>query len=201
MTDEAEKKEAEFIEKKELEFYKACISAWYASAFERDKSLLTLSAGGIGLLMTLVRTSGISSIESLMLHIGAIISFLICLICTLTTFEKNKSHIEQIVNDKNPDDSLKLLDKVAHWSFGIAIIFSTVIGISSAINSYTTRVTQMANEHNKQIESSYIIQDIKPIEIGTSVDGIVALKPNSATAKSVETTTAQPVTNNQDTKK
>ena len=162
---------------------------------------MTLSAGGIGLLMTLVRTSGILSIESLMLHIGAIISFLICLICTLTTFEKNKNHIEQIVNDKNPDDSLKLLDKVAQWSFGIAIIFSTVIGISSAINSYTTRVTQMVNENNKKIESSYIIQDIKPIEIGTSVDGIVALKPNSAPAKSVETTTAQPVTNNQNSKK
>lgn len=53
MTDDSEKKEAEFREKKELEFYKAGISAWYTTAFERDKSLLTLSAGGIGLLMTL----------------------------------------------------------------------------------------------------------------------------------------------------
>lgn len=131
-----------------------------------------------------------------MLDIGAIISFLICLICALTTFEKNKSHIAQVLNDNEVDDSLKFLDKVAQWSFGIAIIFSTVIGISSAINSYTTRVTQMANENNKQIESSYIIQDIKPIEIGTSVDEVVALKPNSAPAKSVETTTAQPATNN-----
>lgn len=42
----------EIEDQKRVEFYSAGLAAWYATRLEHDKSLLTLSAGGIGLLMT-----------------------------------------------------------------------------------------------------------------------------------------------------
>jgi hypothetical protein len=38
------------IKKKEIAFYTAGVTAWYNTSLEHDKSLFTLSAGGIGLL-------------------------------------------------------------------------------------------------------------------------------------------------------
>jgi hypothetical protein len=46
---------------KDLAFYAASVEAWYSTGFERDKSLLTLAGGGIGLLITLLSTVGTHS--------------------------------------------------------------------------------------------------------------------------------------------
>ena len=51
----------EIDEQKKIEFYAASVAAWYESSLEHDKSLLTLSAGGIGLLITLLTTVGLGS--------------------------------------------------------------------------------------------------------------------------------------------
>ncbi|PKF49010.1 hypothetical protein AT251_22010 [Enterovibrio nigricans] len=48
---------------KEVEFYAATVGAWLNTKFELDKSLLTLSTGAIGLLVTLLTTVGASSVE------------------------------------------------------------------------------------------------------------------------------------------
>jgi hypothetical protein len=63
----------------QAEWYAANLAAWFATRLEHDKSLLTLSAGGIGLLITLVSTVGIHSAESLILYILAFIAFVLCL--------------------------------------------------------------------------------------------------------------------------
>ena len=53
--------EIEF-QKKQIEYYASCVNAWFNTKLERDRSLLTLSAGGIGLLITLLTTVGLSSV-------------------------------------------------------------------------------------------------------------------------------------------
>ena len=63
----------EIEDQKRVEFYSAGLAAWYATRLEHDKSLLTLSAGGIGLLMTLMTTVGVSSAESLVLYVCALV--------------------------------------------------------------------------------------------------------------------------------
>ncbi|UOA09740.1 hypothetical protein [Methylobacter sp. S3L5C] len=166
-------------EKKEIAFYGAGVAAWYNTSLEHDKSLFTLSAGGIGLLMTLIRTVGVQSAETLILYIAAMISFLICLVSVLVIFKKNRSHIEQVFQGKQEaDHSLTVLDNVSILSFGIAVLFSAVIGISSAISSYTTKVTYMANENNKE--------ESKSVSYSTfdSVNGISNLAPSNLLKKS-----------------
>lgn len=48
---------------KTVEYYSAAVTAWFNTALEHDKSILTLAAGGIGLLITLLTTVGLSTAE------------------------------------------------------------------------------------------------------------------------------------------
>lgn len=113
----------------------------------------------------------------------------------LVIFKKNRSHIEKVFQgEQESDHSLAILDNVAIWSFGIAVLFAAVIGISSAISSYTTKVTQMANENNKQVSNRISVCDsvngisnLAPSNLRKSFNGVAALQP-----KPVENQTAQP---------
>ncbi|MFT0635166.1 hypothetical protein ACMFY5_24075, partial [Pseudomonas sihuiensis] len=69
----------EINQMKEVEFYSANLNAWFNTRFEHDKSLLTLSAGGVGLLITLISTVGVRSIETLILYIFSLFCFILCL--------------------------------------------------------------------------------------------------------------------------
>lgn len=120
---------------KDIEFYSASVNAWFASALEHDKSLLTLSAGGIGLLITLMTTIGIHSKESLILYTLSLISFVTCLFSILYIFRKNKKYLERILKKETPFD-LSFLDTIAMSSFVLGVLFAGVIGVSSATHSF-----------------------------------------------------------------
>jgi len=62
-------------EQKDVAFYSAAVTAWFATALELDKSILTLAAGGVGLHVTLLTTVGVRSAEGLVLYISALASF------------------------------------------------------------------------------------------------------------------------------
>ncbi|MGC9491547.1 hypothetical protein, partial [Vibrio genomosp. F10] len=81
---------------KEVEFYAATVGAWLNTKFELDKSLLTLSTGAIGLLVTLLTTVGASSVEGLVLYFVALLCFLVCVISILLVFKRNAKHLEGI---------------------------------------------------------------------------------------------------------
>lgn len=68
----------ELKQQKELALYTAQVDAWVTTSFERDKSLLTLSAGGIGLLLTILRV-----------------------------FQRNKKHLEAVLAGKTESEPLK----------------------------------------------------------------------------------------------
>lgn len=129
-------------EAKDIEFYSANLHAWFNTRFEHDKSLLTLSTGAIGLLLTLVSTLGVKSLESLILYIFALLCFLTCLGSLLWIFRRNAKHLEDIVNETAiNDDLLDILDRIAVASFMLGVIFSSIIAVSAAINSYIGAVS------------------------------------------------------------
>jgi hypothetical protein len=113
---------------KQVEWYAANLEAWFATRLERDKSLLTLSAGGIGLLITLVSTVGIQSLESLILFVLALLAFIACLASVLWIFQRNSSHIHDVVNNpKATNDSvLAGLDTAAVSTFLAGVVFSAI---------------------------------------------------------------------------
>lgn len=151
---------------KQVEFYSQGVAAWFNSALEHDKSLLTLSVAGIGVLVSLMPSS-INSLCSLFLYVAAILAFTICLVSVLTIYKRNKKHIlDVIAGDAKNDSLLEILDTTASFSFFIAMLLSGMLGISSAITIYNEKGNKMANEKNTKAVVTY-----------DSVNGIAQLKP------------------------
>ena len=178
MTDDDLKKQ------QEVEFYAAGVTAWYNTRLEHDKSLLALSAGGIGLLITLLTTIGVSSAKGLALHLLAMFSFLLCLGAILIIFKKNSKHIEDVLKTGTQpfdDPLLAKLDNIAIAAFAAGIIFSSVIGVSAAINSYSNKEKAMANENKQKtsfVDSVNGVSNLKPTgELNKSFNGVNTLKP------------------------
>ena len=119
-------------EEKKIHYYSAIINGWINTKFERDRSLLTLSTGGIGLLITLLTTVGVVSLYQKILYSVSLILFLVCVICVITIYGRNAKYLARVVKgDDTQDEILKCLDKLAFWSFLLAIIASCAIGITS----------------------------------------------------------------------
>jgi hypothetical protein len=137
-------------QQKDVEFYAAAVSAWLNTSLEHDKSVFALSAGGIGLLITLLTTVGVSNVVLLVLYVAAILAFLASLISVLAVFRRNRTHIEQVcLGNRAPDPLLTVLDQVAVATFGIGAILAAVIGISTAVSSYSTKERALASENKR----------------------------------------------------
>ena len=173
---------------KDTEFYGATVNAWYTTRMERDRSLLTLSAGGIGLLVTLLSTVGIHSSEALVLYIVALVAFTTCLGAVLWIFQRNADHLEDVVKDRAHSDSLlRTLDSVAVWSFLLAVVLSSIVGVGAAIHSREVGETDMAEHKGKGtgrvigLDESYDgAANMRPVEIIKSFDGAANMKPAPA---------------------
>ncbi|SKA71174.1 hypothetical protein [Enterovibrio nigricans] len=163
---------------KEVEFYAATVGAWLNTKFELDKSLLTLSTGAIGLLVTLLTTVGASSVEGLVLYFVALLSFLVCIVSILFVFKRNAKHLEGIVTETQTNDPLlKSLDTSAAISFVFGVILTLIIGGTTAINQFIEKEMKMTKEVNKTIHN---------VAVGDSINGLEALRPARKEEASVE---------------
>lgn len=163
---------------KNTEFYSATVNAWFNTRFEHDKSLLTLSAGGIGLLITLISTIGISSRTTLALYTLSIISFITSLCVLLWIFKRNAKHLEDIVsNTATSDKFLQNLDSIAIYSFILGIILAFALGFITALNKLNEKEDAMSQ--NK-------ISGSKTLIACDSVNNALKMAPTGSTKLSVE---------------
>lgn len=154
---------------KQVEFYSQGVAAWFNSALEHDKSLLTLSVAGVGVLVSIMQTA-IDSVCTLILFIGALLSFTVCLASVLWIFKRNKKHIVDVFNGQTTDDPvLGILDDCASTSFLVAMLLSVLLGISSATITYTSKGKTMATDNSKTAAQSLPTYD--------SVNGLAKLNP------------------------
>ncbi|MCW4456156.1 hypothetical protein OK348_15305 [Flavobacterium sp. MXW15] len=118
-------------------FYGATLSAWYASAMEHDKSLLTLSTAGIGLLVGFMSSRAAGGMLPFWLLVGGMIAFLLTILLVLRIYHVNKSYLERIIrSEDSPDEDdggmddarLKRLDLAANVLFLIGASLSAVLG-------------------------------------------------------------------------
>lgn len=161
---------------KDVEFYAANLNAWFNSALERDKNLLTLSSGAIGILVTLLSTSGIQQPYQLCLYIATLLCFLTCIVLVLNVFQANQRHIQQVINGfEGFDPKLKIIDKFVNYAFGMGVTLSILIGVTAAVHSNTERSENMSK--NTKTTGVVVAND--------SVNGLSNLKPNTVLQKSV----------------
>jgi hypothetical protein len=178
----------EIRQEKEVEFYSAGLTAWYNTSLEHDKSVFGLSAGGIGLLITLLTTVGVSSVSLLGVYIVAIVCFLVSLGVVLAIFWRNRVHIERTFSGTAPssDPWLERLDLTAIFAFGAGVVFAAVVGVSAAVNSLIDKKEKAMASETKTNSSTRStvgdsfnkLQNLRPgVDLGRSFNGVGNLQP------------------------
>jgi hypothetical protein len=117
---------------REIAFYSALVDAWINTRMERDKSLLTLSSAGIGLLVTLL-TAGKAHDDVLKpWFIAGFLSFAATLLLSILVFHRNANLIRALVRDPDAGDRLlDVLDWLLVGSFLLGVAACVGLGLSS----------------------------------------------------------------------
>lgn len=135
--------DADLQTQRSIEHYAASVQAWYATALEHDKSILTLAGGGIAILITLLTTVGIDSWITFALLSSAMVSLLVSLGAVLEVFRLNKDYIAFLVREEpGPTAALKRWDKIARWAFIAGVAFASALGVTSALTSLLSKQEQ-----------------------------------------------------------
>lgn len=183
-------------DQKEVEFYSAGLNAWINTRFEADKSILSLSAGGVGLLATFITTSdNIKSECSLFLYALSLVFFVIVIALILKIFRLNADYLEMAIKDKNDDQDkknriekqLERLDLVSYYMFGFAVLFSSFFGFSLVLNSYKINNNYMGEKNPKKTVSGMAFDSLSGLskfnpksksQLNESLSGFDNMRPN-----------------------
>ncbi|CAJ3336335.1 hypothetical protein [Burkholderia pseudomallei] len=158
---------AAVTDERDVAFYAAALDAFYTTSLEYDKGLFTLAAGGLGLLVTLLTTAGLTSVAELVAYLIGIAAFAVALFLKLWTFQLNKVHIIHVVQgtDQLSNEKLKKVDSAAMGAFAVGVVCAAVVGVLAAIDSFD-KVKQMADK-----------KPTSPIVRSDSVNGIKKVRP------------------------
>jgi len=133
------KEDQKNLPEKEVAYYSTLLGAWVDTKMEHDKSLLTLSSGGLGLLITLLSTVGVKEKRELILYVFASLCFALTIILCIIIFERNAIYLKKVVTGYQNDDSfLTWLDCLNSFLFVSAIIFSALIGLVVSVRYLKT---------------------------------------------------------------
>lgn len=136
---------------KNIEFHSQSINAWYMTSLEKDKSILTISAGGIGVMITLLTTIGMNGYLTFSLFCLSILSFLISILLIINVFGLNKEYLTALLKEEDTSCfKIKTQDNIAIISFLFGIIFAIIIGLTVAFNKLNT-------SENEKIKSEVIL--------------------------------------------
>ena len=168
---------------------------------ERDRSLLSLSAAGIGLLITLLTAVGVGSILELGAYLSAFLCFGVVIILVLKVLGVNKNYLIELTRSKEPDEkTLKRFDRWIYFFFVLALTLSFVVGVFAAVSRLTRKEVNKMSE--KKIPSRFIgsfagLTNLRP-DVGfveKSFQGLAQLRPvtqsqTTSTTESSSTTTS-----------
>ena len=176
-------------EEKEVHWYSATVNAWFSTRLEHDRSLLALSAGAIGLLVTLLSTVGVWSAEGALLFGAALLAFFVSLVAVLWIFRRNATHLtETIKSNVASDPVLRALDVIAIGAFLFGVVLASIIGVSAAVHSLKPSEVGMSDEQKIQSQigndSFNGATSMRPQGdlVKKSFEGAMALRPAPAAA-------------------
>jgi len=156
LTADEKLKEREHAQKHAI--HEGYVSAWFDSALELDKNVLTLSAGGIGLLVALLTTKGVDSVFALVCYIVATVCFLVTTVIVLRIFKENQDYLEKLItnpnglddqNDSRHNRKLHGLDFARNCFLVAGFAFSMVVGVFVAHSSYSSSVKPKGDQMSK----------------------------------------------------
>jgi len=171
---------------KDIEYYSNLVNAHINTSMELDKSILALSSGAIGILVTFNDYINITNYIEFTLYIISLFLFTITIICVLIIFKKNKKYIESLIQNNDIESRrneilLNFLDKTVHILFVLGIFLSIILGITLTNKKIKENIMEKNKEQNVILEIDYNnLDQIKNLNIGNeSFNGVAKLKPNS----------------------
>lgn len=117
---------------KNIANYTVLLEYFIVSRLEKDKLLITLSSGGIGLLVALLSLTKATIPCFFILVTLSFVSFAVCISSSLFIFHINAEHITNEIKgtmDNEIRNKMKRYDKLSAFSFvfGSLLLFSCVI--------------------------------------------------------------------------
>ena len=180
--EEAEKRNLRELEGKNIAHYSVLLGAWIQTKMERDKTLVTLSAAAIGLLVTILTTVGVRSVWEIPIFAIAIISFLITIWSSLVIYQLNSQHLEDAIRGSSErDPRLEKYDKRSIRAFIIGSVSALIIGILSASIQLTKQEESIMADKENSSQTTGSKTTLKE-----SVNGITNLNPNATVKKSLD---------------
>ena len=132
---EAEHRRTSVHDAKVVAFYSSVVQAWITTRMERNRALLNLSAGGIGLLATLLTTRGPLSEVQFWLYLAAAISFAGAIIFALLVFDRNSPYLRDVSQGKPPKGRwLTMFDRCLFSFFMLGVLLTGALGVLSGYN-------------------------------------------------------------------
>lgn len=172
-SDEREKRLLRELEGKNISHYSTLLGAWIQNRMERDKTLISLSTAGIGLLFTILTTMGVRNWLEILFYSFAVISFLITIITSLHIYQINSKILEDDLRGSSSDHPLfKKLDQISFFAFCGGVFFAALLGVTSGISQINK------NERSDKMTFKKIErQSASPETLEKSLSGISDLRP------------------------
>jgi hypothetical protein len=173
---------------KEIEFYSAATSAWFATRIEKDKSLLFLSAGAISLIFGFLVSQKFLTEKILLLSEFSLGFFVICLFTVLFVLTYNADYLEFIIkNDSRRtrlEKRLKFLDIMTNYLFTFGVILSaTTIAIYCYSQHTSNQFNQSVSLINSGYETNNSISPANPSKLVSIPNQMLTSTPANANAK------------------
>ncbi len=188
-TEERQKRELRELEGKNIAHYQTLLSTWIETRMEQDKMVITLSAAGIGLLVTIITTVGIRGFWQYFFAVGSFAGFVVATCGCLHIFQVNAKHLEENLRCQSTDDTSKLLrklDRLTIVCFYAGIVCAVLMAISASFQKTGgVAMAEKNQEAPKKIEklqeSVNGVKKLSPaeLEIGKSLEGIANLAPQN----------------------
>jgi hypothetical protein len=159
-----ERKRQDIEHLKKVEFYSQSYASFFSTTIEKDKSILAVSAGGIGLLITLINFSKKIEVFEYLFFLFAAISFILAILTIIYIFRENAEYIIALTTESTDlykkGCKLKMLDNIATCAFLLGIALSLVPGVTLSYQNIKKEVEIMTekkdtSQNTKQFNDSF----------------------------------------------
>jgi len=181
--EEQDRRFLEELKGKNVAHYSVMLGAFIQTKMEHDKTLVTVSLGGLGYLITTVTYAGISSLWDIALFFGGFGGFLLTVIYALVIYKCNADLIEYELRggaslQDRPRPNIKQLDRFILFAFYTALACAIVIGAKIGWSKYMATDQKSTQKQTLQ-ESVTGIERLRPNRDELrSLEGIQNLKPS-----------------------
>ncbi|HXC49724.1 MAG TPA: hypothetical protein VN634_02460 [Candidatus Limnocylindrales bacterium] len=136
------------LEAKEAAYYGALVQAWFSTRMERDRTIIALSAGGVGVLVTLLTSRSPMTDTEFVLYILDSFAFMTAIVAGITVLQRNSDYIVQLLRKpEEPDDrALQWLDRLAVGGFALGLVLALTVGIVAGAKKLNMEERSMAKE-------------------------------------------------------